>query len=210
MKPIRVIAVILALLAGVTAFSVVKYLATFKQNLDLTGQVDKLGDEISALEAEKKNLEQDLAREEALKQALDDENAKITQNLQETRLKMAEFESMLHESQAVVEDLDSQISVAKAENAALREQVQELQLSVSQAQADNQSMREKLSSIAELKKAIRQLRRSVRGARQRVAGRIVKERAIIGNAGFVIRNGKSTFSPTSVTIKVEPLPSELP
>jgi len=194
----------LALLAGIAGFSVFKYASSVKENYDLAADVEQLSIEILGLEEEKNALSSTLEREKKIQQALAAEHALTQGVLQEFKQKLGVLETELQFSQMAVEELGEQLSAVKAENLALRDQAQTLQLEVAQARQDNQSMKQQLASVKELKKAIRGLRRSVRAARHTAVLRLEKEELLVGNAGFLVKDGKSTY-PSRIKIDVSPV-----
>jgi len=86
-------------------------------------------------------------------------------------------------------------------------------LELSQASVENDALRTKLSSVAELKKAIRELKRNKRlqpvpVLRFKPKNPKVMEEAVEveGNRGFLTRDGVSTF-PYKIRIEVKPASS---
>ncbi len=193
MKNIR--AIIIAVLFGVTVFSVYKYIASVKENSDLSANIRQLNTDVKALEDEKNGLVKNLNQEKELNTVLNQENNGLKDNLNQTQAKLAQMETDFQSSQKAIEDLDSQISLVKAENTALRDQIQGLELDINQAKADKEQLQVRLSSLAELKKAIKELRQKARLAKKQVQKRIeTKEKIILGNNGFLIKDGKPTSS----------------
>lgn len=202
MKNIK--AIIIAVLFGVTVFSVYKYIVSVKENSDLSENIRQLNTDVKALEDEKNGLVKNLYQEKELNTALNQENNGLKDNLSQTQTKLAQLETDFQSSEKAIEDLDSQISLVKAENTALRDQIQGLELDINQAKVDKEQLQIRLSSIAELKKAIKELRQKARLAKKQVQKRIeTKEKIILGNNGFLIKDGKPTNS--TVRIEVEPL-----
>ncbi|MCX5708636.1 MAG: hypothetical protein NTY14_06680 [Candidatus Omnitrophica bacterium] len=204
MKNIKVI--IIAVLAGITFFCVYKYIASVHENNSLSANIRQLNIDVQALEGEKNGLVQDFGREKEINSALNQDITGLKDSLDQSKERMAKLETDFQASRKTIEDLNSEFSLVKAENTALRDQVQGLQLDISQAKAEKEQMQVRLSSVAELKKAIRELRQKARLAKKQVQNRIKAiEKIILGNSGFLVKNGKSTLSGT-IKIKVEPLP----
>ena len=144
--------------------------------------------------------------EKEINSVLNQDITGLKDNLAQSKERMVQIEADFLASQKTVENLNSEFSLVKAENTALRDQVQGLQLDISQAKAEREQMQQRLSSIAELKKAIKELRQKTRLAKRQVQNRVdMKEKMVSGNEGFLIKNGKSIFSGI-IKIKVEPLP----
>jgi chromosome segregation ATPase len=203
MKNIKII--IIAVLAGITVFCAYKYVASVMENNSLSANIRQLNIDVQALEDEKSGLAKDLNREKEINIALNQDVAVLKDNLTQSKERMAELEADFQASQQTIENLDSEFSLVKAENTALRDQVQGLQLDISQAKVEREQMQQKLSSIAELKKAIKDLRQKTRLAKKQIQNRIKIKEKILGNDGFLVKNGKSTV-PGIIKIKVEPLP----
>lgn len=198
--------IIAAVLLGITAFCVYKYIVSVNENNSLSANIRKLDSEVKGLEDEKIELAGDLGREKEINNALNQQVAVIKDSLSQSKEKLARLETDFQSSQKTVEDLSSEFSLVKAENTALREQIQGMQIDIAQAKVDKEQMQAKLSSIAGLKTAIKELRYKTRAAKKKVQERIeIKEQMILGNNGFLIKDGKSTLF-GEVKIKVEPLP----
>jgi chromosome segregation ATPase len=198
---------IIAILAGITVFSVYKYIASINENNSLSANIRQLNGDLKALEDEKNGLTRDLSREKEINDALNQENSGLKDNLTQNQEKLAQLETDFQASQKTIEGLNSEFSLVQAENTALRDQVQGLQLDISQAKADKEQMQSRLSSIVELKKAIKELRQKTRLAKKQVRERLViKEKMRLSdNNGFLVKDGRSTLLGT-IKIKVEPQP----
>jgi uncharacterized protein (DUF3084 family) len=204
MKNIKTI--IIAVLAGVTAFSVYKYIVSVNENNILAVNIRQLNEDVRGLENEKNGLTKDLEREKEINTALTQDNAGLKENLTQNMVQLTQLEADFQASRKVLENLNSEFSLVKAENSALRDQVQGLQMEISQAKVDKEEMQLRLSSIEELKKAIKELRQKARQVKRHVDQRIVaKEKIAAGNNGFLVKDGKSMLIGT-IKIEVEPLP----
>lgn len=208
-------AALICILLGVTAFSVYRFVSATREALDLTAQVESVHSELSALEEEKSKLLLDLDKEKSLQQALSSENLSLKDELQQSVQVRQDLEAKIGASQKEIDDLSSKISVVQAENKALAEQAQAVKAELEQSAQEKQAMAAKLSSVVELKKAIKELRRQARAARKRPA--VVRKAAIkknaaplavVGNQGFLVKDGKPTFE-GRVRINVVPQPPAL-
>jgi len=117
----------------------------------------------------------------------------------------AEFSRVVKE----IEELNARVSVAQAENTALLSENNSLKTQLSEVAQEKEMLQARLSSIAELKKAIREVKKQMRQARRDItaAVRPQEARIIEGNRGFIIKNGLPTY-PTRVKIEVRPLPDQ--
>jgi chromosome segregation ATPase len=184
MKKIILFAV-LAVLVIALCFVVMKTVALKKQLVDLT--------------AEKQSLAFSLTQREAALTALDG--------------KLQKLEEEYKLGQKKLEESTSQNSAIKAENNALKEEIDTVTL-------ERDALQAKFVSIPELKKMIKELKE-----KQRQVDRILGNRPgaenpetieaainekikqakelVIGNQGYIIKDGQPTYK-TSVVIDVEP------
>ena len=203
----NILIVLLLISAGVTFFSGYKYFNALKEKYDLLSQLQQINEEVESLEADKKTLKIDFEKEKRIKEAVINENAQLKDDLKLNQDQIAELENQLKGSIIKMDKLDSRVAVAKAENSALREQIESLQLQLSEISLDRQQLQARLSSIEELKKAIKQLRQKISLAKKDLDLSLRTESGdiIMGNRGFIIKDGKPTF-PAKVRIEVSPLP----
>jgi len=163
-KPLRNILILL--LAAGSIFILLRYVASLKEN-------------IASLENQKQNLLQDLEKEKKSVQQLKARNTGLKSYLRAAHKKIIRVKEQIG-------NFDLRFSILRAENKALVDERQRL------AQ-ENASLKTKLSSVDELKKAIRELKRRAK---------------IEGNRGFLIKNSQLTTSPAKVKIEVIPAPKE--
>lgn len=189
--------ILVAFLIGITIFSVLRYSLSLKEKYDLLRSLERVKDEVSALQIEKQNLLQELEKEKQLQEQL----LTLKDNLEASKDRLTKLFGDFERAQKTVEQLDSQISLLKAENTALRKEKDNLQL-----QRDDLEAR--LSSLPELKKAIRELKIKMRRVKTEIEKKKKTETVIEGNRGFLIKDGKSTYPLYKVRIEVMPLSTE--
>jgi len=189
--------IFMALLAGITIFSVAKYSLSLKEKYDLLNSLDQIKQQVEALELAKQNLLQNLEQEKQTQEALTQENLGLKESLKASEEKIVQFGANFADT---AEQLNTQISVLKAENTALREEKGNLEL-------DKKNLQTKLGSLAELKKAIRELKIQMRKVGRDVRKKIEGIKIIEGNRGFLLKEGKSTH-PAKIRIEVKPLPQQ--
>ncbi len=175
------------LLLGITAFTMVKYLNELKARYRLQDSLAKAQDEIAVLAQEKQSLSKELGEEKELKEQLLLKYAGLKDYSRAGRNKIAHLFQDKARIQASLEDTSAKFSILKAENRALIDQRKRIYM-------ENEQFKAKLSSVVELKKAIRELR--------------IKKRKVLtleteGNWGFLTKNGLLT-SPEKVRIEVVP------
>ena len=103
-----------------------------------------------------------------------------------------------------------QISLLRSENTSLRAEQEDIRSKLTVVLAEKEVLEKKVSSVFELKQAIKELKKKMRSVRI-VQSPVMKEplittafkpeQAIEGNRGFVIKGGKLTY-PTKVKIEV--------
>jgi chromosome segregation ATPase len=196
--------ILIAFLVGITFFSVFKYISSFKEKYDLNSNLEQVSRQVAALEDEKKGLMQDFEKEKALYQKATEESLQLKDNLNLTQEKLNQLGSELYASEKTIEELSSQFSAVRAENLALRDQIQSLDLEMAKVVQDKEKLQTRLSSIADLKKAIKDLRQQMRQTKKEIQIRTKTGEIMLGNQGFVIKDGKPTY-PTRVKIEVETL-----
>ena len=190
------------LLSTITLFSIFKYIASLKQNSDLSRELNRIQQEFSALSHEKQNLLQDLEKEKEKQQKLSQDNSELKDYLRASKERLTRLFREAKETQDSIEDLNTQVSLAKAESKALLEETEKIKSNLAQVTQENASYQAKFSSIDELKKAIRELKMQ----RRKMSLEIIKirtEQIIEGNRGYLMKAGRFTY-PSKVKIEVNP------
>lgn len=181
--------IVLVLLIGITAFSMIQYLSELRERYSLQESLTQAQGKIVILEQEKQNLLQDIEKEKQLKEQLALKNANLKDYLRASKKKIARLFKDNAKTQDSLEELNAKLSILKAENKALiagRKRIY----------AENEQFKFKLGSIAELKKAIKELR-----ANRRKTRLLETE----GNRGFLIKDGQ----PTAVErVRIEVIPAQ--
>ncbi|MEW6075003.1 MAG: hypothetical protein AB1530_01715 [Candidatus Omnitrophota bacterium] len=201
-------AFLVALLVGITAFSVMKFIMTQKENIELSRSLQSLKTEVSSLQYEKGKLLHSLETEKEAQRVLSEENAELTKTLNLTQEQLRTFDADLKAAQEELGRLNLAVRTLKTESEASRSQNDYLKAQLQQLSQENDELKIKLSSIAELKKAIRELKRRPRKSPLAQPPPGVKKnespkRRFPGNQGFLLKNGKSTYIP-KVYIEVSP------
>ena len=207
MNKTRLKNILLVFLLSVTIFSVFKYILSLKEKYDLSALLNQAKEQAAALENEKQNLLQEIDKEKALQEKLTQENTALKDNLKTDEEKLANLGADFTVAQKTIEQLNSNFSLLKAENIALIEKKNTLNTKLSQVSQENDSLKARMSSIAELKKSIRELKRQMRRVGIVMKQKVQTERIIQGTRGFLIRDGKFTY-PAKVRIEVTPAPKE--
>lgn len=191
MKNYRLI--LIALLCGITIFSVFKYVSALREKYELLTKVEQIKQEMASLEEEKLNLLQTLEKEKKLQEQLNDEISMLKDYLRASKARM----DKLFTDKKQIGELNSLLSLLKTENKALREEKERIA-------REKENLNAKLNSVAELKKAIQELRKQMFKVGIQIKKKVDATQSSEGNRGFVIKDGKPTYSGK---IKIEVMPA---
>ena len=180
---------VLILLIGVAVFSMVRYVGELKARFRLQDNLTQTQGDVAALTQEKQNLLQELGKEKELNEHLAVKNVKLRAYVRASKVRMTRFFQQDYKLQKSLEDTQNKFSVLEAENRALLE-------SSKQLASENEGFKMKLSSILELKMAIKELRHKKRKPP------VVETE---GNRGFLVKDGQLI---TQEKIKIEVVPAQ--
>lgn len=178
MKNYKVI--LIAFLIGVTTFCVHKYLVTLKEKYDLLGTLSEIKNQVVGLENEKQNLLQSLDKEKQGRQKAEQEKLTLEDDLKATAERIAKLEASYIEAWDSSEKLKTQIT-------ALNSEKEELAKKLVQSSQENDTLKARLSSIAELRKALLAL--------ERKAQEVEANLDAAGNRGVVQKKVKIEVTP---------------
>jgi hypothetical protein len=177
------------LLLSITIFSVIKYLIEIKTKYGLQDSLTQAQAQIIALAQAKQNLLQELGKEKELTGQLALKNTDLKDYLRASKNRITRSFQDNARIQQKLEDTGAMFSILKEENLALIE-------SRKRIYKENEEFKLKLSSVIELKKAIKELK-------------IRKRRDLFpemeGNQGFLFKDGQST---ALEKIKIEVVPAQ--
>lgn len=186
---------LIALLAGISIFTLYKYVVTLREKYNLSQQLNKREEQLVLLEKEKQNLLQTIEKNKIWQKKLEEESMGLKVTLKGNEERLLGLKNDLFKAGKTVEQLSAQISTLRAENAELKAQIDKLKMEILSLSQENQVFRYRFNSVTELREAIRQLKKQGR------AGFIGK--GPDGNQGFMLKDGKFTF-PAKVIIEVNP------
>ncbi|TBR16638.1 hypothetical protein EPO66_04360 [bacterium] len=195
--------IIILLLLGLAVFGIVKYIILQREKYDLLESVKQMKVQLAQLENEKQGIKRSYEEEKALHLAAQEKNVQLEGSLKSTQEQLDKITLDYQGLKEDVEKLNAEVSAVKAEKTFLAEENDELQVKLSGAKNENESLIARLTSIPELKKAIRELKKQMRNAGHEIKKKIMSEKKIIGNQGFVIKQGQPTVS-SKVKIEVQP------
>ena len=167
----------------------VKYWSELREKCLLQASLTQAQGEISVLVQEKQSLTQSLQQEKETNAQLLKRNTVFKNYLKASKNRMTRFFQQDLKLQNNLEDTKNKFSVLEAENKALLENSKQLA-------SENEGFKLKLSSISELKMAIRELR---------IKKRRMPMIEVEGNRGFLVKDGQLT---TLEKIKIEVVPAQ--
>lgn len=180
---------VLFLLIGISIFSMVRYVGEVRESYRLKESLTQAQNQITVLVEQKQNLLQDIEKEKGLNEQLTLKNSHLKDYLRASKHKISRLFQDNAKIKDSFEDVYAKLSILKAENKALIESRKRLY-------TENEQFKFKLSSISELKKAIKELKNHKRKS---------FDIEIEGNRGFLIKDGQST---AVERIKIEVIPAQ--
>lgn len=194
--------ILIVFLLAIAIFIVFKYILTLKEKDNLINALNQAKEQAAFLQAEKQNLLQALNKEKELYQKTSQENSALKDYLRANELRLTKVFADYEEAQKTIERLNAQVSLLKAENAALAEQEEQA------LPQKNDYLKPKPSSLAELKRALEELKKRMSRAGFEIGHKAQTEKIpewnLEGNQGFLIKNGQPTYS---AKIKIEVIPA---
>jgi chromosome segregation ATPase len=207
MKTILVL--LIAFLIGVSGVSVYRFAIAYKEQHEMKLEIQQSKEELNSLRIDREDLFSKLSKSFEKEKLLQLQNDDLAARSKQSEDKIVAFESELADKSAAIDSLRSQLTISIAQSSALAQQAQELKSRVDYAEAEKLQLTVKLSSVEELKKALRELRLKTREAvshkpqATRITQGITTEEISEGNQGFMLRDGQLTY-PAKVRIKVQP------
>ncbi|HTZ11578.1 MAG TPA: hypothetical protein VMD04_04295 [Candidatus Margulisiibacteriota bacterium] len=198
----------LVFLLSLTIFSVFKYVYSLREKYDLLSALGQVKEEAASLANEKQALVDELGKERELREQFSQENAVLKENLRVSGEKLAQMNADFAKARETIEQLNSNFALIKAENKALIERKERLSAQLSRVTQENDVLKTTMSSVIELKKAIRELKKQARKVTVAIKEKVKsvqKARALEGNRGYLLKDGKLTY-PSRVIIEVSPAP----
>jgi hypothetical protein len=174
----------LILLLGMTVFSMIRYVSELKARFRLQNSLTQAQEDLAAVTQQKQNLLQELGKEKVLNVQLGTSKVMLKAYSRASKVRMRRLFRDNSKIQNEFEDINAKFAILKAENRALID-------SHKRSYLENEQFKLKLSSVVELKKAIRELK---------IKGLKASGLEIEGNQGFLIRGGQSTLE--RIKIKV--------
>lgn len=196
MKSLKII--LTAVLCVITAFSVFKYIVTQNEKKILLASIKQIEQQVASLEKDKQGLQKTIEQGKEVQMQLTEQNKGLTEDLKAVEDKLAKSSSDLSQAQKTIDELNLQVGFLKDER-------DNMAIKLADMSQEKDALKTKVSSVKELKKAIRKIKLQLRAPSHEIPK---KEKARIinvtdGNRGFVMKNGTPTYTP-KIKIKVEP------
>ena len=203
--------VVIAFLLGASLFGIYKSLELLKKNGDLSRTVEGLKLSLVTTQAFLNETKESL-RESQIN------NAKLEGEMNDLNSKLAEKEKAVQEYRRNISELSRKLAEAAEVNESLAVKNKEAGDQLIRLEFENGEMKKKLSSVQELRKAIKELKIKMREAKKNkrpahaekkqvlTLPKEITEAVLRGNQGYFVKDGKSTFE--AVDIKVLPAESK--
>ncbi|MFA5156569.1 MAG: hypothetical protein WC532_04180 [Candidatus Omnitrophota bacterium] len=210
MKDLKII--FIAFLLGVSIFSAVRYISALREQNMLHSSLEEKKTEIAGLENQKQNLLQEIEKEKETTQKFMRINARLKDSLKAGASRISRLFGQYMQAQEDNERLNSQVAILKAENDAVRVEEIRLKLELEHANQEKEALSSRLSSLSELKKAIRELKNkkgstSVEIKKIEVKKKPLKDTEPAGNRGYIIKDGVFVPGSSSAKVKIEVSPA---
>ena len=179
--------VALILLLSITVFSMIRYTSELKARYRLQDSLAQAQEEVAVLVQEKQKLLQELEKEKELKEQMSQKNANLKLYIKASMNKITQLFQDNSKMQSNLKEVNAKFSISKAENKALIDSRKRIYL-------QNEEFKATLSSVVELKKAIRELKKRKHNP---------SFLSMPGNQGYLIKDGQSTIA-TKIKIEVVP------
>lgn len=184
----------IAFLLGLSVFTVFRHLSVLREKLILA-------DTLKQKEAEVTGLQGELVEQKEAQRVLLQQKNGLRSYLEASKRRLLKLFGEFGKAKGSIRELDGKIIILKTEN-------QELLQEKNRLAEENQGYRAKLSSVDELKKAIRDIKTQPRKPKIYVSKVPDKEKTVIqGNQGFLLKDGKPT-PPAKIVIEVVPAPTK--
>lgn len=202
-KTTTILAIVLCAIALFSAFYLVTALV---EKIGLQETLDKRQLQVSTLRTERTHLMNALDTAIQKNDEVSRKNALLKEYLRAGNDKVRKLDSQFKEATLRADQLNSQVALLKTENVALRNDNEELKVKAVTLTQENDQLKVRLSSMEELKMAIRELKIKARRAAVVIKEKVESARVAIGNRGYLVKDRRSTY-PAKVKIEVNPAPA---
>lgn len=199
---------LLVILGAVAFLILIAYFATLGEKYRLRADLTRVQKRTAILEKEKQKLLQQIEKQKAIQEQLDQEALALSGGKESKEEKVIIIQpvddSRYSEAHKIIEELNLRLASLKEENQALRDKEVQLNVEIANLSQENSILKARLSSLPELKKAIRDVKLRMRQMSVSIRDKIKTEQWITGgNKGYLFKDGKAT-GPAKVKIEVKP------
>lgn len=202
---------LIAVLLGFSIYSSYKYFSSIDERQILLNEVKLAQEQVLSIQRQRDRLITDLEREVIRQKSLAEEKTGLQVLLRSAQNDLLKMQGQLQAAQEALDGLNDQLALARAENSVLNNQVGELKIKADAAVREKESVEAKFNTLSGLRTAIRELKRKLSLPRSKVFrpkivkfSRSKKDELILGNGGYMIKDGKPTY-PARIKIEVVPL-----
>ena len=150
---------------------------------------------------------QTLEKEKELVKESTQENTALKDTLKANEDRLAKLDTDFQQTKKTIEELISEVSALKTESAVLKDQKYNLRYELMKATKENDGLKDRLTSIPELKKAIKDLKKKIRQVGQvtvEIKRQVQNDKIPEGNQGFLLKGGHPAYR-DKVRIEVTPV-----
>lgn len=208
---------IILFLIGVSAASLLKAAGVFKANIDLKKNIANLNTKVTNLEKDNVMLKSGLDNEKQVNAKLLADKSALEESLKSVQDRLEQVETSLDNTKEELVRLNNDFNLLKTDNDNLMLVKRDLETKIQALAQEKQALQDKFNSLDELKKAIHDLKIKKRQERveskKKIKPKLPSKPArapksksavsLVGNEGFVIRDGETTFKEK---VKIEVLP----
>jgi chromosome segregation ATPase len=137
---------------------------------------------------------------------LEQDKQMLAEEIKQYEIKVTTLNGEISQAQSTIGDLNGQVSGLLAENSTLKGEAEKLKVDLERVSKEKDVLEARLNSIEELKLAINSIKQKIWQARIDTILQREADETASGNAGYMIKNGKSTY-PAKVKIEVKVPPS---
>jgi len=199
--------ILIVFLCVIAIFSAFQFISALREKLALEENLGQAQRKLGFLQVERKNLLKVLDTAMKKNDEISRKNVLLKEYLRAGAGKVRKLDSQFKEVRLRAEELNTQVSLLKTENAALRQDYATQGEKMAALAQENDGLKARLSSVGALKKAIKELKVQARHVVVAIKEKVKAQRLVLGNRGFLVKEGKSTY-PARVKIEVNPAPAD--
>jgi len=194
---------VIAFLIGISLYSLFKYITIFYEKKAILSDWAQMKSEVLLLNTLKEHLTNQLQEKTRIINEKEKAQQELLRQLNIKDEKIIQVEALLNKTQEQMEELKQKIDTLQSQNNSLAEENRLLLEKIDKINQEHASLLSRWQSIEELRKAIIQLKRKIYLQRKQASK--VEGKAIQGNRGYIIKDGRPTLS---LKVKIEVVPAQ--